>query len=370
MKTSLTSIELKQIIKELKYLEGGRIDKIYHPSKKHLILQLHVPGKGKAIIRILVGKLMFKTELKPEAKEPDSFCLFLRKQLGSAKIAEIEQIDNERIVKLMFDSKVNKIMYIELFGRGNIILCNEEDKIINVEEKQVWKDRTLKKDEIYRYPKKDYDFSTVNSEQLKWLSDSLKKDIVKIIAVELGIGGVYAEEICAVAGINKEKKQLTEQEAKKIVKAIEKVTNAKPEPVIISKNGKVKDVVLFPLIVYKDFEQKKIPTYNEAINKIYSEQLLYFEEEEKMEKYNEKVKKAEKIVEEQKKKIKELKEKYGKNQKIAEKIYHNYQLISEVLEELRKAKKKFSLKEINEKLKGHKIVKAVTKDWKVKIELK
>jgi len=370
MKTSLTSIELKQIINELKYIEGGRIDKIYHPSKKHLILQLHVPGKGKAIIRVIVGKLMFKTEIKPEAKEPDSFCLFLRKQLGNARIAKIEQIDNERIVSIEFDSKVKKVMYIEFFGRGNIILCNSEDKIINVEEKQVWKDRTLKKDEIYRCPKKEYDFSTVNWEQLKWLSESLKKDIVKIIAVELGLGGVYAEEVCAVSGVKKEKKQLAEEEAKNIIKTIVKVTKRKTEPVIVIKNGEVKDVVLFPLTVYKEFEQQKIPTYNEAIDKIYSEQLLYFEEMEKMEKYNEKVKKAEKIVEEQKKKIKELKQKYEQNQKVAGKIYENYQTVSEVLEELRKVKKKFSIEEINKRLKGHKIVKKVTKDWKIVIELK
>jgi predicted ribosome quality control (RQC) complex YloA/Tae2 family protein len=370
MKTSLTSIELKQIVKELKYIEGGRIDKIYHPSKKHLILQLHVTGKGKTIIRVLVGKLMFKTELKPEAKEPGSFCLFLRKILGSSRIKKIEQVGNERIVKIEFDTKEKSVMYIELFGRGNIILCDSEDKILNVEEKQIWKDRTLKKDELYRYPKKEYDYSTINAEQLKLISASTKKEAVKLIAAELGIGGAYAEEICTVAKIDKNKQDLTDSEAKKIVDAIKALEKRKIQPIIVKKNSVVQDVVLFPIEKYKDLEQEQAKDYNQAIDNIYSEQLLYFEEMQKMEKYNERVEKAEIIIKEQEKTIKEMKKKIEKNHAIGEKIYHNYQLISEVIEELRNVKKKLTINEINKKLKGHKVVKRVSKDWTVAVELK
>jgi predicted ribosome quality control (RQC) complex YloA/Tae2 family protein len=365
MKTSIAGIELKKIVSELKFIEGSRIDKIYHPSKKHLILQLHVPGRGKTIIRILVGKLLFKTDIKPEAAEPDSFCMFLRKQLGAARIIKLEQLGNERIVRIEFSGQI--IMYIELFGKGNIILCDNEDKIINVEEKQVWKDRSLVKDELYKYPKKDYDYLSINAEQLKWLSEDKKINIVKLLAVELGIGGVYAEEICHIAGVDKEAKQLDDEQSERIVQAIYEIRSRNPEPSIVMEKGAVKDIVLFPLKIYEGYEFEKTSTYNEALDKIYSEQLLYFEEAEKMQKYNEKLQKAQKIIDEQKKTINELQKKHEQNQKIAEKIYENYQIVNEILEELRKARKKFSLQEINEKLKGHKIT--VSKDWKVKVEL-
>ena len=51
-------------------------------------------------------------------------------------------------------------------------------------------------------------------------------------------------------------------------------------------------------------------------------------------------------------------------------IYQNYQLIKEILDELNKASKKYSWKEIKEKLKGHKVIKEVNeKERKVIIEV-
>ena len=53
-----------------------------------------------------------------------------------------------------------------------------------------------------------------------------------------------------------------------------------------------------------------------------------------------------------------------------EAIYHNYQLIKEVLDELRRASKKYSWKEIKEKLKEHKTIKEVNeKERKVVVEV-
>ena len=52
-----------------------------------------------------------------------------------------------------------------------------------------------------------------------------------------------------------------------------------------------------------------------------------------------------------------------------EKIYENYALIEEVLKEIIKAKEKFTIKEIKEKIKGQKVIKDVNKDETVVIEL-
>ena len=51
-------------------------------------------------------------------------------------------------------------------------------------------------------------------------------------------------------------------------------------------------------------------------------------------------------------------------------IYNKYNIIKEVLDELDKASKKYSWKEIKEKLKGHKIIKEINeKDRKVVVEV-
>ncbi len=52
-------------------------------------------------------------------------------------------------------------------------------------------------------------------------------------------------------------------------------------------------------------------------------------------------------------------------------IYQNYNLIKEIIEEINKATKKYTWKEIKERLKGHKIVKEINpKDKTVVLELK
>ena len=51
-------------------------------------------------------------------------------------------------------------------------------------------------------------------------------------------------------------------------------------------------------------------------------------------------------------------------------IYHNYGLINDVLGEINKAAKKYSWKEIKEKLKNHKIIKEVNeKEKKIVVEI-
>jgi len=46
MKT-LSALEINYLTKELIFLVGAKIDKIYSPRRKELILQLFVPSKGK-----------------------------------------------------------------------------------------------------------------------------------------------------------------------------------------------------------------------------------------------------------------------------------------------------------------------------------
>ena len=58
-------------------------------------------------------------------------------------------------------------------------------------------------------------------------------------------------------------------------------------------------------------------------------------------------------------KIIELQKSADENQRKGEAIYEKYQLAFSILEEIKKARKTHSWKEIKEKLKGHKIIKEV-----------
>ena len=58
-------------------------------------------------------------------------------------------------------------------------------------------------------------------------------------------------------------------------------------------------------------------------------------------------------------------------QRKGETIYEHYQELKEILEEINKARKKFSLQEIKEKLKGHAVIKDVNpKSGEIVVEIR
>src|SRR3989339_8377 len=167
MKTQLSSIDLHYLINELQVLVDGRIDKIYHPEKKVLVLRFHIPNIGKKTIKILVGKLIYLTEEQREYQEPTGFCMFLRKHIDNSRLRSIEQKESERIIEFLFEKKeVKEKLIIELFGGGNVIVCDDKDVIISYLEQHKFKDREIRKDVAYTYPKTEINIFKFKIEEL------------------------------------------------------------------------------------------------------------------------------------------------------------------------------------------------------------
>src|SRR3989344_4942202 len=154
MKHELSLIDLHFIVKELQPLIGSVIDKIFQ-YEREVYFRLHSSSFGKNIL-VVTKSLIFLSSKKKESEVLHGFCAFLRKHLSRAKIHSIEQLACERIVKIVWDHKVKYVMYIELFNKGNIILCDENNTIIGLLEKQLWENRTLLPKESYKFaPKTD-----------------------------------------------------------------------------------------------------------------------------------------------------------------------------------------------------------------------
>ena len=120
------------MLKELEVLTNSRIDKIYQPEKETIIFSLHKTNLGKKLLRIDIGKAIYILEEKEAYEEILGFGQFLRKHLDGYSLTDIEQIKPERILKLTFKVKEGqKYLYIEFFGKGNAILCNEHSVILN-----------------------------------------------------------------------------------------------------------------------------------------------------------------------------------------------------------------------------------------------
>lgn len=357
MKSSITAIELLCVVKEIQGLLDGKIDKIYLKEDKDLFLSLHIPNIGKKMLRVKPPTFLYLTEFKGEMPtQPHGYCMFLRKHLDNARIREIRLIDFERIVEIVLETKSVKYrLLFEFFSKGNIILCDENYKIISPLETQLWKDRTIKKDEPYIYPKRDFDIFKLNETKLKEIIENSKQDnIVKILATDIGFGGVYAEELCLRSKINKNKKSLDEKELKELLKQIKQLLKLEIEAYLI----KGEDIVPFNLLFYKDKEKQQFPTYSEALDSALTTMTTKAQLQQES-KQNKQIEKLKNIIEQQEKQVANMEKEAELSQKKGELIYSNYQIINEILTQLKDIRKKHTWNEIKEKLKGHKIIKSI-----------
>jgi predicted ribosome quality control (RQC) complex YloA/Tae2 family protein len=131
------------ITKELKEtLIGGRINKIYQPTKTEVLITIRNKRKNHALLLSIhpsYARFHLTDDTYQNPAEPPMFCMLLRKHLAGAIVLDIVQKDLERIISFTFRA-VNEIgdfevktLQVEIMGRhSNVILLNEDkSKIIN-----------------------------------------------------------------------------------------------------------------------------------------------------------------------------------------------------------------------------------------------
>ena len=123
-------------------LIGGRIDKIYQPSREEIIISLRAAGKHNKIL-ISANSMSARVSLTDRSAEnpsaPPMFCMLLRKHLSGGKLIDISQDGLERIINFDFecmneigDMVINRLT-AEIMGRhSNIILMTKKDEVYRV----------------------------------------------------------------------------------------------------------------------------------------------------------------------------------------------------------------------------------------------
>ncbi|MBI3600247.1 MAG: NFACT family protein [Nitrospinae bacterium] len=163
---SLKIEEIPKIILELKNIIGnGRVQNIYQPSESSLTIEIR-SGNKNYLLHISVEPQFARIHLigkkYPNPASPYSFCMYLRKHLTGARIDEISQVKNDRIVIIRLsknsqadgDAVSHKYNLIaELTGRtGNIILTDGDMKILMIALKRERRERDLRTGSVYTLP--------------------------------------------------------------------------------------------------------------------------------------------------------------------------------------------------------------------------
>jgi predicted ribosome quality control (RQC) complex YloA/Tae2 family protein len=347
MKDGMSTLDLFAVIKELQILKDSRINKIFQTSPARLKIQVWKKEIGKKDLIVEAGKRIHLTEFyEPSPKKPSTFAMTLRKYITNGIIKEIRQINFDRIVELQIEKKSRFYLIGELFGKGNVALTDGERKILAIMRPEKYKDRELFIGAKYTYPPlKENPFDAREEEILKAVNSS-ELNLVKSIAISFGLGGLYAEEICHISGIPKDKQGISEREASTIRKSFEKIKESIDGGMIIFEKGKATDVVPVMLHKYSEKKMKKFESFSDALDEYFIAYEMENLKQAKKEQLEKKISKLKKRLKEQElclEKFKKDSEEFGT---IGDLIYQNFKILDRLLKTISDAKKTSSWDEI------------------------
>ena len=334
MKT-LSSIEVNFIVTELKSLEGARLDKVFEQENEFVIKLYKLKN---IFLDIIPGHFVIIAQEKSFESEPSQFCMILRKYLTSATLDKVEQIDFERIIKFSFRYKEQCYdLIVELFGTGNIILT-KENKIISCKDKREFKDRKVIPGVEYQKPPSNApNLKQIQQEEFSELLDKSKKEsMVKKLAIDFGLGGVFAEEILIRSDIDKNKSKIDDKQKQAILSEIKEMLTS-----YISAN--ISDNQAYPIKMLTKTSQEDLESFSQAIEKTKDVITPDSKKDQELESLNS-------ILTSQQEQLKELESKIIQYKEIGDSLYKNYNEIDQLIKEVKDTKWKTSNPKITEKL--------------------
>ncbi len=342
MKTQLTSLDIHHLIDEIKDAVIDAILRKVYQTTDMLILQLYRPGHG-TLELVLSGRFVALLNYRiPKPSKPTNFAMLLRKHLKGKRVVNFYQHGFDRIVVVEFEEY---LLICEILPRANVMLVGKNDE-------RLWS-AMIKKNLQYRKLKihRKYEFPEppLNPKELKVdvLLDEMKnageEKIVSFLAQRLSLGGRYAEEVCLISGVNKDRLcgTIKLEDAEKLLDACLSLMNPESRsPRIIMENDAMLDVVPLKLRIYEGLKSIKYGSFNEAVNDYFVSILKkeIVEKENRQKSRYSLLERLEHRLEQQMNALELYKKKEASMREAGNKIYENYSALSELMEKIKHMK--------------------------------
>lgn len=316
-------------------LSGSFVNKLQEVASDVFKLKLHSKDGTKNLI--ISCNNFFVTNYKMEAlKQTSGFGAFLRKRLENKKILSIKMHNADRIILIEFDVYY---LILELFAQGNIILTNKEFKIESAFKRKEEKERIIRKEMLYEFPKtiKLNPFELEEKAFLKAIKSN-EKPIQEALLQELNVANITAEEAIINAKISKEKKakELNEKDLKKLFKEIKELHETKTQklaPCVTEKQ----EILPFKFNSIKA-KLQKISSINDAIDDLEAKQFISEKIQETGKTENKKLEALRKSIEKQKLIQKGFEKEIEENKQKAETIYKHFTELNELINAIKNLK--------------------------------
>jgi predicted ribosome quality control (RQC) complex YloA/Tae2 family protein len=340
MERGLASFDIYVIVRELQDLIGCYVEKIYQLSRDEILLRVQQKTVNqKTSIFIRNGELLCLTSKQFDAPEkPSLFAMTLRKYLLNGKISEIIQHEFDRIILIKIGRKEGDYTLVcELFSKGNVILLNPEGRIIRPLIKQEWASRLIKSGEMYIAPPSQTNPFHLTEQDFKELLRKSSKDLVRTLATSVNLSGMYAEEICVRAGIDKNTNisTLHETSIKKIYNELEKFLTVfqegKIQPVFVKKDNTIIDILPVPFLSYTNMEFETTLSFSKGLEPFIHVRKVIKPQETK---HRKNIEKLQRQQAQQQELIEGFKKSIAQKKLEADLIYLHFQTIEKILQEI------------------------------------
>jgi predicted ribosome quality control (RQC) complex YloA/Tae2 family protein len=308
----LSGIELYFLINKISPMVSSSyyVSDIYSITKNSILLKLHHPREPDIMLMVSI-KGIWITNKKYRQIEENQIVKVLSREMERAKISSVSQPGSERIFFIHFvnrDDKV-RVLIVEIFGKGNMILCDESMNILWILNPVEVRHRTLRTGSEYVLPpsrgedvlqisldkmKKSTRLQPNNTELLKWLgkSTSLPRKYVQEILLQSGINTKYANLL------SDKDLEIIYEKTKEITNKVIDEKNHEPS-VILDKLGLAVDAL--PISISTVDDVKKVETYMDAIDQVLSNEIITTGKNLKTEEADRKILELEHDLEEQNK---------------------------------------------------------------------
>ena len=275
---TLSGIELRYLVEKIsKQVEDYYVSNIYGITKDSILFKLHHTEKSDLFMMISTSGVWL-TEVKIDQVEPNKLLKRLRSDLLRLKLKKIEQIGAERIAYFVFEGFGKEFVLVgEFFGDGNILLCNNEMKILALQHSIEVRHRKLGVGLEYTQPPQsgldifnlsEKDFEGIKTTELvaaKWFGRTL------------GLPKKYVEGIFEIANVDPKKigNLLKDEEIETIYQTTRKIVSdivaENHEPIIVT-NEKVE---VLPIKLGKiEGEITKVNSFIEGLDAVFTQNIV------------------------------------------------------------------------------------------------
>jgi len=273
---TLSGIELRYLVNDIsKKIDGYYVSNIYGITKDSLLFKFHHPEKSDVLLMLSTFGI-WVTKVKIEPIEPNKLLKHLRNNLLRFKLKEVKQIGTERIVYLTLSYFEKEfVIVVELFSDGNIIICNNEMKILALSHSINVRHRQLRVGSQYVQPPLDnLDILNMTEKDFEPIR-STSIAVAKWIGKTLGLPRKYIEEITRLAKVESKKKgeDVSNEEIKRLfdsaTQIVNNVVSGKHDPEI----GRNDEMYVNPISLGGE-DSEKIASFMDGLDTVFTESIV------------------------------------------------------------------------------------------------